>query len=86
MVQTALSLRALRPAPVPTTKGNYVRFADEWEAELSEVTGLRVAVSQYNSSANDTVRQYCDDFSIMLFERDPEQGGFKRPRAARSRS
>jgi predicted nucleotidyltransferase len=45
---------------------HYFNFAAKWEAELSKSTGLRAVVRRYRI---EPVRQYCDDFSILLFER-----------------
>jgi predicted nucleotidyltransferase len=47
--------------------GNYVRFANEWQKDLSDVLVLKVKLKQYNSPADDTVRRYCDEFSVVLF-------------------
>jgi predicted nucleotidyltransferase len=47
--------------------GNYVRFANEWQNELSNALFLKVMLKQYNSPADDTVRHYCDEFSVVLF-------------------
>jgi predicted nucleotidyltransferase len=47
--------------------GNYVRFANEWQKELSDALILKVMLKQYNSPADDTVRRYCDEFSVVLF-------------------
>jgi len=30
---------------------------------------LKVMLKQYNSPADDTVRRYCDEFSVVLFPR-----------------
>ena len=49
--------------------GHYVRFADEWQRELSYALVLNVMLKQYNSPADDTVRRYCDEFSVVLFQR-----------------
>ncbi|MGH9550890.1 MAG: nucleotidyltransferase family protein [Terriglobales bacterium] len=45
---------------------HYFNLAAKWEAELSELTGLRAVVRRYTV---EPVRQYCDDFSIVLFDR-----------------
>ena len=44
---------------------HYFNLAATWEAELSEITELRVVVRRYNT---ELVRRYCDDFSILMFE------------------
>jgi predicted nucleotidyltransferase len=56
---------------ISASDGNYVRFADDWEQQLGEATGLKVAINQYNSSTpkGEKIRGYCDDFSILLFSR-----------------
>jgi len=64
---------------ITASDGNYTRFDADWEKQISEVTGLRARVSQYNCSVDDTVRRYCDDFSVLLFQRSPVLEGFKRP-------
>ena len=50
--------------------GNYVRFADEWQRELSEKLELDVRLAQYNCPASDTARRACDACSIVLFPSD----------------
>jgi hypothetical protein len=64
--QTAISISQLS-----ASDGNYVRFADEWEQQLSEATRLKVVINQYNSSTpkGEKIRGYCDGFSILLFSR-----------------
>jgi predicted nucleotidyltransferase len=47
----------------------YVRFLNEWQKELSDALILKVMLKQYNSPADDTVRRYCDEFSVVLFPR-----------------
>lgn len=37
-----------------------------WEGELQELTGLRAAVRHYKT---DKVREYCDEFSVLVFQR-----------------
>jgi predicted nucleotidyltransferase len=54
---------------ITVSAGNYVRFANEWQKELSDGLGLGVRLKQYNSPADDTVRRYCDEFSVVLFPR-----------------
>jgi hypothetical protein len=54
---------------ITATDGNYTRFAQEWQDELSERTGLRARVSQYNCSADDAVKRYCDALSLLIFPR-----------------
>jgi predicted nucleotidyltransferase len=49
--------------------GNYVRFADEWQEELTNSLGHKAKLKQYNCPADDTVRRYCDECCIMLFIR-----------------
>ena len=48
---------------------HYVRFLNEWHKELSDALILKVMLKQYNSPADDTVRRYCDEFSMVLFPR-----------------
>jgi len=48
---------------------HYVRFLNEWQKELSDALILKVMLKQYNSPADDTVRRYCDEFSVVLFPR-----------------
>ena len=50
---------------------HYVRILNEWQKELSDALILKVMLKQYNSPADDTVRRYCDEFSVVLF---PRQG------------
>ncbi len=52
---------------VTASDGDYVRFADDWEEELSKALNLSVAIKQYNSTADDTVRRYCAECSIQLY-------------------
>ena len=47
--------------------GHYVALADKWEADLSKSLGLQVKLNQYNCRASHTVRDYCDEFSLILF-------------------
>jgi predicted nucleotidyltransferase len=47
--------------------GHYAQFANEWQKELSDALVLKVMLKQYNSPADDTVRRYCDEFSVVLF-------------------
>jgi len=50
--------------------GNYTRFDSDWKKELSDITGLKVGLSQYNNPLNDAVRRHCDDPStILIFQR-----------------
>ena len=52
-----------------------VRYIQEWAErtgvveELSDALILKVMLKQYNSPADDTVRRYCDEFSVVLFPR-----------------
>jgi predicted nucleotidyltransferase len=48
---------------------HYVRFLNEWQKELSDALVLKVMLKQYNSPADDTVRRYCDELSVVLFPR-----------------
>jgi predicted nucleotidyltransferase len=64
---------------ITASDGNYTRFDADWEKQISEVTGLRARVSQYNCSVDDTVRRYGDDCSVLLFHRPLVLEGFKRP-------
>jgi predicted nucleotidyltransferase len=41
--------------------GNYVRFADEWQRDLSDALKLDVRLAQYNCRASDAARRACDD-------------------------
>jgi predicted nucleotidyltransferase len=52
-----------------TVPGIYLRFADEWQHELSRLVGSEVHVGLYNEveNANDIVRRSCDECSVMLF-------------------
>ena len=45
---------------------HYFNLAAKWEAELCELTGLRAIVRRYRT---EPVRQYCDEFSILVFDR-----------------
>ena len=47
----------------------YIRFLNEWQKELSDALILKVMLKQYNSPADDTVRRYCDELSVVLFPR-----------------
>jgi hypothetical protein len=49
--------------------GQYVGFVNEWQKEPSDALVLKVMLKQYNSPADDTVRRYCDEFSVVLFPR-----------------
>jgi hypothetical protein len=49
--------------------GQYVGFVSEWQKELSDALVLKVMLKQYNAPADDTVRRYCDEFSVVLFPR-----------------
>jgi predicted nucleotidyltransferase len=49
--------------------GQYVGFVNEWQKELSDALVLKVMLKQYNSAADDTVRRYCDELSVVLFPR-----------------
>ena len=53
---------------------HYVRFLNEWQKELSDALILKVMLKQYNSPADDTVRRYCDEFSVVLFPRQGQKG------------
>ena len=44
---------------ITASDGSYAALARDWQKQLSEVTGLRDRVSQYNCSIDDTVRRYC---------------------------
>lgn len=64
---------------ITATDGNYARFDVEWKNVLSEVTGLKIGLSQYNNPQNDIVRRYCaDDSTILVFQR-PASPEMKRP-------
>jgi predicted nucleotidyltransferase len=54
---------------ITASDGNYVALADQWEANLRLTKGLKVNLKQYNGPYNDKVREYCADFSVVLFER-----------------
>ena len=55
---------------ITATDGNYTRFDVDWKNALSEVTGLKVGLSQYNNSLNDAVQRYCaDDSTILVYQR-----------------
>jgi predicted nucleotidyltransferase len=54
---------------ISASVGNYVALADQWEAHLREAIGLWVKLKQYNGPYSDKVREYCADFSVVLFER-----------------
>ncbi len=43
--------------------GNWTALAGEWEQHLSEATGVKVNIP---TLANDTVRRYCEEFSVPL--------------------
>ena len=45
--------------------GHYVALADKWEADVSK--SLQVKLHQYTCRASHTVRDYCDEFSLILF-------------------
>ena len=53
---------------------HYVRILNEWQKELSDALILKVMLKQYNSPADDTVRRYCDEFSVVLFPRQGQKG------------
>ena len=63
---------------ITASDGNYTRFDAEWKQQLSEETGLKAAVSQYNRAGDDTIKGYCDECSILVFER-PSSSGLNRP-------
>jgi predicted nucleotidyltransferase len=48
--------------------GHYVAIANKEEAELSKRLGLTVRLHQYNSPGTNIIRQFCDEFSILLFQ------------------
>src|SRR5262245_25688811 len=50
----------------------YVRLLKAWQKELEGAVKLQVMLKQYISPADDTVRRYCDEFSLVLF---PRQAG-----------
>jgi predicted nucleotidyltransferase len=52
-----------------TVPGIYLRFADEWQHELSRLVGSEVQLGLYNEveNATDTVRRSCDECSEILF-------------------
>jgi len=54
---------------ITTGVGHYVALARGWEDELSKALGLTVHVKQYNCPADDRVRRYCDEYSVVLFSR-----------------
>src|SRR4029078_13456368 len=54
---------------ITASDGNYTVLARHWQKPLSEASGLRARVSQYNCSIDDTVRRYCDHFCILVFHR-----------------
>jgi predicted nucleotidyltransferase len=54
---------------ITATEANYWTLANQWETELSEATGLRAKLKHYNHPASENVRRYCDDFSVLLFQR-----------------
>jgi predicted nucleotidyltransferase len=61
--------------------GNYLAEDENWENQLSRVTGLKVHVGMYNDPGPDTVWRSCEECSIKLFEREGEPfTGIKRPR------
>jgi predicted nucleotidyltransferase len=47
--------------------GRYVGSVNEGHKELSDALVLKVMLKQYNSPADDIVRRYCDEFSVVLF-------------------
>lgn len=71
---------------ITATDGNYTRFDSDWKAGLSAEVGgsLEVRVSQYRPTGN--VRDHCDKWSVLLFERPAETQGFKRPTSSRGQS
>ena len=61
--------------------GNYLAEDENWENQLSRVTGLKVHVGMYNDPGPDTVWRSCEECSIKLFEREGGPfTGIKRPR------
>jgi len=64
---------------ITASDGSYAALARDWQKQLSEVTGLRARVSQYNCSIDDTVRRYCAHSSILVFQRPPVLESFRRP-------
>ena len=80
------------PALVPTQWivawacfGHYTALARAWKGKLSDKLDLKVHVKQYNLPADDNpVPGYCNVLCLILFERQPTVGGFKRPRSSGS--
>ena len=59
-----------------TILGNYIAFADQWERDLSEALGLDVKLNHLNTALPESkVRQYCQDFSLVLFPTGAMQEG-----------
>jgi predicted nucleotidyltransferase len=52
---------------ITTSDTNYHFFSQGWQDELAEITGLHARVVQYRLTLDDTVKQYCDEFSIKQF-------------------
>jgi hypothetical protein len=48
-------------SPSRRRSDNYVRFADEWQRDLSDALKLDVRLAQYNCRASDAARRACDD-------------------------
>jgi predicted nucleotidyltransferase len=70
---------------VTTSFGHYTALARAWEGKLSDKLDLKVHVKQYNLPADDNpVPGYCNVLCLILFERQPTVGGFKRPRSSGS--
>lgn len=67
---------------VTATDGNYTRFDEDWQTELTRaLMPLHAKLSQYNALGG-IVRGYCDTCSVLLFERPGTPTGFKRPLAS----
>ena len=47
--------------------GQCVRLPMSGKKELSDALVLKVRLKQYNSPADDSVRHYCDEFSVVQF-------------------
>ena len=65
---------------ITASDGIYTSLSRKWQDEISDRTGLRARVSQYNCAIDDTVRRYCDEdqHTILVFQRPPSPG-MKRP-------
>jgi hypothetical protein len=58
-----------------TIRANYLALWPKWGTELLDKFGLTTHVNLYNDPDGDTVKRYCDCFSILLFSRSLAPSG-----------